>query len=184
MGLRLFFLILILNPIWASAQYLDSLSNKSRPLSIDVKYLTFNDIQTNASSPRKEIAPELAISANLRFYRTFSFCVMMNQSMNKSIDSISGYGLGLRVDLPGIFFINGMVNDLVRKRKRRDINTYFQWGKLQITESNAQSYVADRMAFGLDGFIAGDLYLAFEAAIYSHQGNQFISPGVGIGYEF
>lgn len=180
-----FIIFIILTPLRSIAQEYGSFyGNNPRLFSIDVKYLMFNDIQSDPTTPRKDIGSQLATSLNLRFFRTFSLCGLYNVSVEKSVDTISAYGLGLRMDLPGIFFINGTANDLVRKRKRRSINSYFQWSKLQIREANAKSYVADRMAFGLDGFVAGNFYLNFEVALYSHQGNQFLSPGIGIGYEF
>lgn len=186
MLMRIFtYLILIVVPIWAQAQqYGDSFMNKPRLLSLDAKYSMYDDVQNDPNQPRKEIADQVAVSANIRFYRIFSLCALFNQSLDSKIDQVRSFGLGFRVDLPGIFFFGGSPTELIRKRKRRDINTYFQWSKLQVQEPAAEKYVADRMAFGLDGFITGDFYLNFEVALYSHQGNQFFSPGVGIGYEF
>ena len=95
------------------------------------------------------------------------------------------YGLGLKVDLPGFFFIGGYTNDLVRKRKKRHVNTSMSYSKMSAKDSGAaHSYIDDRLGFATDLFLAGDVYLSVDLGLLSHQGNQFFAPAIGLGYEF
>ena len=45
-------------------------------------------------------------------------------------------------------------------------------------------FVDDKLSFGGDIFLAGNVYLNFDLGLLSHQGNQFFAPAIGLGYEF
>lgn len=117
---------------------------------------------------------------NIRFFRTYSFVLIYGVN-----DNYDYKGFGIKVDLPGVFFIGSNVADLVRKRKLKNVNTYFHIEKLFVTEKDPPLETTDdRLGFGLDWFIQKKIYLNFEANLYSRDGNQFFSPSAGLGIEF
>lgn len=115
-------------------------------------------------------------------YRIFSLSLAYGKSSDKSWDYA---GLGVRVDLPGVFLVNANPSEFVRRNKRRNLNTYFAAMKL-ITKrgGESQKFVSDKFGLGMDIFMAGSLYLNTELNLFSFEGNQFFSPSVGLGFEF
>lgn len=172
--------IALLLPTPALAQY--GVFGKPRPYSMEVLYTTYSDIVKNASNPQDELASTISINANIRVYRIFSLMASYGTSVD---DEWSYYGLGFKIDLPGFFFIGGLTNDLVHTRKNRGVNSYVSFGKYSATQVGlGDSFVNDRLSYGLDIFLGGDLYMNIDLGILSHQGNQFLAPAVGLGYEF
>lgn len=164
----------------AFAQYYDSAYSKYRRVSVDVQYTSFSDILNSPGNEITELDSILNVNLNLRIYRTFSFVLSHGEASTWSYN-----GFGFRVDLPGVYFLNGSANDFVRKAKKRSWNSYLQVHKLLATaEGIEDSFVCDKMGFGLDAFIAGSLYLNVELDLFSYQGNQFFAPIVGVGFEF
>lgn len=177
---KLLFLTALIFPL-DSFSYMSSRWNKPRIASIDLQYHTLTDLVSDPNNPRKDLSGTYGANLNLRFYRTFSLITSYFKAQDSSF---SGYGLGFRVDLPGFFWLGGVANDFVRRRKKQSVNTYLQWSKFLIKEGGLDSYVADRIGFGCDVFITEFSYLNFEIMSYSHQGNQFMAFGTGLGFEF
>lgn len=174
------YLSLLLFSTESFAQYYDGVYSKYRRVSIDVQYSTFNDIVESPGNEILELDSVLNVNLNLRLYRIFSFVISHGEASTWSYS-----GAGFRIDLPGVLFLNGSPNDFVRKSKRRNWNSYMQFEKLMATADGLEaSFVCDKMGFGLDAFIAGDLYLNVEMNLFSYQGNQFLSPTIGLGFEF
>lgn len=149
-------------------------------LSFDFQYTTFNDLVTNSANEVLTLEPILNINMNFRFYRSFSLILSHGASKEWNYS-----GAGLRVDLPGVFFIGTLPTDSIRKTKKRNWNSYISFSKLlATTEGQPDDFVCDRAGFGLDAFVFADLYLNVEANLFSYQGNQFFSPVIGVGFEF
>ena len=179
MFIRVLFSILLLLPLHAHSYYRSW--SKPRPISIDLQYHTYSDLLNDNSNAKVDLSETYTAALNLRFYRIFSAIIAATKATDSSLN---GYGLGLRVDLPGFLFIGSASNDLVRARKRHSFNTYLQWVKFAIKEAPLDTYVADRIGFGVDSFLTDQLYLNLELMTYSHQGNQFVAMGAGLGFEF
>lgn len=162
------------------AQYYDGVYSQYRRVSVDVQYSTFNDILNSPGNDVLELDSVVNVNLNLRFYRIFSFIISHGEASTWNYN-----GAGFRIDLPGIWFLNGSPNEFVRKAKRRSWNSYLQIQKL-ITKSDTEieTFVCDKLGYGLDAFIAGNLYLNAELNLFSYQGNQFLSPTIGVGFEF
>ncbi|MCC6138418.1 MAG: hypothetical protein IT287_07275 [Bdellovibrionaceae bacterium] len=162
------------------AQYDSYLYSKYKRISFDIQHTTFNDIVANSTNEVLELEPVLNLNVNLRFYRTYSLTIAHGESGTWSYN-----GLGFRMDLPGVFFLGGNSNDFVRKAKRSKWNSYMSFAKL-MTEADGEpeKFVCDRLGFGLDAFIVGGFYLNTELNLFSYKGNQFLSPTVGVGFEF
>ncbi len=148
--------------------------------SIDAQYASFKDLRSDNEGDDLELENILNFNLNVRFYRTYSLVLIYGTN-----DDYDYKGLGLKIDLPGVFFLGLNVADLVRKRKLKDVNTYFHIEKLFVTEKNPINKTTDdRLGFGLDWFIQKKIYLNFELNLYSRDGNQFFSPSAGLGIEF
>lgn len=171
---------LILFSTESLAQYYDGVYSKYRRVSFDVQYSSFSDILNAPENEVLELDSVINVNLNFRFYRTFSLTLSHGEASTWSYN-----GVGIRMDLPGIYFLNGSPNDFVRKSKKRSWNSYLHVAKLMATAEGAEEeFVCDKMGFGLDAFIAGSLYLNVELNLFSYQGNQFFSPTAGIGFEF
>ncbi len=163
----------------ALAQY-DSLYSPYRRFSLDVQYTTFNDLVQNTGNEILDLDAVVNFNLNFRFYRSFSLVISSGQAASWSYK-----GLGLKIDLPGLFFFEGRPSDFIKKAKKRDWNSYFSVSKLiSQQDGTTDSFICDRLGFGLDMFLISGLYLNGELNIFSYQGNQFISPVVGVGFEF
>lgn len=179
---KYFLALLILIPAQAFGQYGSDLFAKPRYFSVDVQYVTYSDLVNNSSQPVASFDDAINVNLNTRFYRIFSFITSYGQTSNQELSYI---GAGFRVDLPGFLFFSGVANDFVRKRKNRRANTYLQIQKLSVKKEGLdERLIDDKMTFGVDVFVVRDVYLNLEASLYSHQGNQFFAPAVGLGYEF
>lgn len=153
----------------------------SNPVSVDAQLHNYFDIVADPTNPKKDLSETLNFNFNLRFYRVFSTTISHYVATDSSL---SATGLGLRIDLPGVFFVGAYTNEFVRRRKRPRVNTYFQVSKYIVSEENVDTYIADKIGFGADFFATKKFYINSELMSYSHQGNQFIALGAGIGYEF
>lgn len=173
------YLCLLLLSTEAQAQY-DNIYSKYQRLSFDAQYFTFSDILNNATNESITLDPMINVNLNFRFYRTYSLILSHGES------SVWSYnGVGLRIDLPGVFFLGGSTSDFIRKSKRKNWNSYFQVSKLLTqAEGEPEEFVCDKTGFGLDAFITGGVYINVELNFFSYKGNQFLAPGVGLGFEF
>ena len=159
--------------------YYDSIYAKPRIFSADIQYVSYNDILSDSNGTPITIPTTFNFNLNSRFYRVYSLTMSYGKNTN-----FSYAGLGLRVDLPGFWFLSGIANDFVRRKKNRNANTYFHASKLLVQEAELSKYVDDRIGFGVDIFAIGDMYLNFEINLQSHRSNQYFTPAIGIGYEF
>lgn len=172
-------ILFLLLPMVASAQY--DFFSKPRYFSAEVQYGSYSDIVRNDNNPTDDLNASYGINVAGRFYRIFSLVA----SYGRSVESDWNYmGLGLRIDLPGFFFFGGNANHFVRSKKLRGINTHITVSKFSVNQQNEEDFINDKYAFGADLFVAGDVYLNLEVGILSHQGNQFLAPAIGLGYEF
>jgi len=175
-------LLLLILPFTAQAQYYDDTFNKPRTFSVEAQYVSYSDIVENNKYPQGTLGSTYGLNLNARFNRIFSLVGMYGTTAQKEW---SYYGLGIKVDLPGFFFIGGYTNDLVRKKKKHPVNTSLIYSKMSARDTgSSHSFIDDRLGFAADIFLAGNVYLNVDLGLLSHQGNQFFAPGFGLGYEF
>lgn len=155
---------------------------KTRYFSFYTQYNIYSDIVKRPGSDMAELPADVSMNLDIRLFRIVNFILHAGQSF----DGIRTYsGAGLRLDLPGFFMLGGTTRDLVHRSKRRGVNTSVYW-KVHIVEIKgaAQPLVGNKMGFAADTFLSKSLFLTFDLGLYSDDGNQFISPSAGIGYEF
>lgn len=105
-------------------------------------------------------------------------------------NTISGFGVGLKIDLPGFFLIGGGNEDLIRSAKKRPFNT-FLFGeilKLNMVVPNSGGTLttsSGRGGFGLDIFpFTKTMYLSLRFSVLNFLGVSYMSPGFGAGINF
>ena len=155
---------------------------KKSTFSVYGRFHTMTDVVGSSDVKKMELSSEYAIYADLRFFRIFS----LTFSGGQSTDSNRQYfGLGLKADVPGLFFVGGELKDLAHKRRRRDINTYFIWSAFMVNDNARNtSSLANRYGGGIDFFLWSDTFLNLELAFFTYNGNTFISSAAGLGWEF
>jgi hypothetical protein len=183
MYIQFFAFILIFLPSTVFAQnYLGDVWSSPRTFSIDFQYVNYSDIVHNPNNSMATLNQTVGVNLNARFYRIFSLVGTYAKSPKPDW---SYYGLGLKIDLPGFFFISGISYDFVRRKKNQPVNTYVIIEKLMATQSGQKdSFIDDKLGGGVDIAMSSHVYLNLEVALLSHQGNQFFAPAIGIGYEF
>ncbi len=175
-------LLLIVFQTSLAQAYLGYTFEKPRYVSMDLQYVTYADISRNSNQPVETLDQTLTGNIHLRFYRIFSLIGTYGQGTNREW---SYKGLGIKVDLPGFYWLGGITDEFVRKQKKRPVNTYLSISKYFAKEEiGGDEFINDKFAFGTDIFVAGRAYLNIDVGILSFKGNQFLAPAVGVGYEF
>lgn len=173
-----FYLSVLVFSLSAEGQY-ESVYDNYKWFSLEAQYVQFNDIVQSPNNPTLALDSTANANLNLRFYRALSVVLSHGSSTSWSYS-----GLGLKVDLPGLFFVAGRPSDLTKKNKKQLWNSTMSFSKLIATaDGSTESFICDRMGFGLDRFVAGGFYINAELNIFSYQGNQFLAPGIGVGFE-
>ena len=132
--------------------------------------------------PDLEINPDVSLNLEIRTYRVFSILLTGGTAFDSSRVF---YGFGFRADLPGFFMFGGNINDLIHRKRRKGVTTYFSASAL-LTEmpGEPKAIVAGRYALGMDIDLNHTFFINIEPSLYSHGGNQFLSLGAGLGIEF
>ena len=176
MRYRLFFIILI------QLVGLDCWAGRGKYFSIYPQYHHYTDIVNNSGNEFKELEGDIAINLEIRLVRIFSMTLVAGSTAS---GSRTYSGLGFKTDLPGFFLLGGKINDLIHKKRRRGINTYFAWtNHIVQEEGQGDRFVGNRFSLGADVFVSKSVFLNMELGLYSLRGDQFLSPTLGFGVEF
>ena len=176
--MRLRFIFLILIQLFCHSSF----AAKAKYFSVYTQYYYYTDIVNNSGNAEKELSQDVAFNAELRIYRIFSITGVMGQSLDSSRTFV---GIGFKTDLPGIFLLGGSINDLIHRKRRKGMNTYFSFMNHIIQEGEGgDRFVGNRFNWGADIFISDPIYLNLEIGLYSIKGDQFLSPTLGFGVEF
>ena len=177
--MRYFILALILTSLIPSVGYS---ARRSKYFALYSQYHSYTDLVNNSDNPKKELSPDYSINLDIRLIRIFILTIHGGQSFD-SQRTFSG--LGFKVDLPGFFMFGGDINDLIRRKKRKGINTSIHWKTYILNDSNqGDRYVGNRLSFSADMKLTNTLFLNLDLGLYSHRGDQFLSPSLGLGFEF
>jgi len=162
--------------------YSSDILSPPRPFSFELQSTSYSDIGQNENSPKTSLTGTLNVNLNARLYKIFS---LFSSFGTTTQSNWSYYGLGIKVDLPGFFFISARPDDLVRSKKLHTTNTYIAVSKMFTHEvSQNKNFMNDKIGLGVDVFISASIYLNLELGVLSYQGNQFLAPAIGMGYEF
>ena len=146
------------------------------------QYNSYNDITNSGDAERKYLSSDVSANLDLRLYRIFILTLHGGQSIDSSR---SFTGAGFKVDMPGFFMLGGNIVDLIRRKKRRGINTSIDWKSFVISEESESSLsVGNRFSFSADIHLSESLFLNLDLGLYSHKGDQHLSPTFGLGFEF
>ena len=148
---------------------------------------TISDIGSTRGSEVSKGFPTKLTEAELglRIMGVFSIAAIGQQS---SDDSLTGYGIGARIDLPGFFFIGGQQTDFLKKSKGYPLNTsiFMQTISTNLKQDTAVTKtIASRYGVSIDLFpFQTALSLTLETGLYNFAGNSFFLYGFGLGLQF
>ena len=171
-------MILLINIISVDAYA----GRRSKYFSVYGQYHFYSDLVNNSDNATKQLESDYSFNIDLRVYRIF----ILSASVGQAKDGSRKFsGIGFKADLPGFFVLGGNVNDLIRRKKRKGLNTYMHWRTYIIQEEGqGDRSVSDRFALGADIQLYNSVFLNLELGLYSHKGDQFLSPGLGMAVEF
>ncbi len=146
------------------------------------QYSYYDDITQKSDTPKIKLVDDVSANLDLRLFRV----IILTLSAGAATDMSRSYGgFGFKVDLPGFFLIDASINDLIRRQKRRGANTSLYFKSIYISNrDNDEAIVGTKLGFSADFFITQRYYFIFDVGLYSHGGNQFFNPALGLGYEF
>lgn len=148
-----------------------------------------NDVGTSASSAESHAFPKniTQVEAGVRAMNIFCLS-LIGQKGEENANDIQGYGLGLRVDLPGFFLIGGTDQHFRRRAKGYPFNTslFMQSIKTRYMQGAAETNtITSRYGLTVEVFpFQTMVYITLEAGIYNFAGNSFANSGVGLGLQF
>jgi hypothetical protein len=152
--------------------------------------IQLNDVGSTATTAESALFPKQVMQAEVgfRLMNIFSLTAIGQNGGEGDDQSIQGYGLGLRVDLPGFFLIGASDSQLRRKSKAYPVNSsiFMQSISTQYTQGTAVTKtVASRYGVTIEVFPFQTLmYFSLEAGIYNFAGNSFAMSGAGLGLQF
>lgn len=153
-----------------------------KTFSMYTHYNSYTDILNDQSNQPRELPEDISLGLDIRLKRIFILMIHGGSALDSSR---SYWGLGFKVDLPGFFMLGGNVQEFIRKRKRKGVNTSLYWKAFVLSETNQMaSSVGNRFGFSADFLITKDFFLNLDLGLYSDNGNQYFSPSAGLGYEF
>jgi hypothetical protein len=157
---------------------------------VTAQVVQLNDVGSTATSAESLLFPKQVTQAEvgLRLMNIFSISAIGQNGGEGDDQSIQGYGLGIRVDLPGFFLIGASDSQLRRKSKAYPVNSsiFMQSISTQYEQGTAVTKtVASRYGATVEIFPFQTLmYFSLEAGIYNFAGNSFAMTGAGLGLQF
>lgn len=172
-------------------------SKRDRSYQANAYYSNYTDLKISDS---EEVKPELPGSIELevgvRLHTIFTFILTYGMA-EAATDSTTGepvnkrvyFGPGLKVGLPGFFFLGSSRRDSSRRMKKHPVNTFIYGQVLQSTEipDNGAKYTtaATRYGFGMDIFLFNRYtYFSLALGTMSFDGDTYLSTNVGLGINF
>ena len=177
--MKIFYPVLILVFLFPS---LGHSARRSKYFALYGQYNSYSDLVNNSSNEKKELSSDYSLNLDIRLIRIFIITLHGGQSFD---GERTFSGLGFKVDLPGFFMFGGNINDLIRRKKRKGINTSIHWKTYVISDANqGDRYIGNRVSFSADMKLTDSMFMNLDLGLYSHKGDQFLSPTLGLGFEF
>jgi hypothetical protein len=123
----------------------------------------------------------------LRVMGIFSISAIGERSQD---NTMQGFGGGLRIDLPGFFFIGADDRDLRKKAKSYPVNTsiFMQTISIQykpVGQTTALKNTTTRYGVTIELFPFQQMvYVSLEGGLYNYGGNSYALTGAGLGMQF
>lgn len=171
----------ILNPSAAKARGLsESL------LYVSSTYSDYEDLKI-AGGDKVTISPTLDVEIGLRFRKMFNFLINAAQTTDHTREE---YGLGLKVDLPGFFWMGVGYGDFSREAKNYPVNSsVFLSSQLttitSVPDDDDNKSLSTKLGITVDIFLFNPLtFLTASAYVYTFNGNSFLGTRAGLGAQF
>ncbi len=161
--------------------------------SITTYHSSFSNISLSSESLKPELPQSLDVELALRFRSIFNLAFVAQRFLHdpeSPINSLKAerqaFGLELKIDLPGVFFI-GKAGDFSKQNgKNWPFNSFLYGNILRVNTTNESgardSSFASRYGFGLDVFIFNQIaYISMYVGGFQFEANTFLQSGVGLG---
>jgi hypothetical protein len=146
-----------------------------------------------SGSPAPSLDVEFAIRLQTIFNLTLLYSRFQTPDSSNTAqlqDNISGYGLGMKIDLPGFFFIGGKREQSEREGKLHPVNSFLFGEILRSTLVDAAAgttttSTTPRYGFGFDLFLFNPyVYLSLKLSLLNLLGATYLGAGAGLGCTF
>ena len=129
-------------------------------------------------------SPEKTIEIGVRLIRIFNLAALYSKLDDKSLET---YGLGMRVNTPGFFFLFSSIDDLEQKGRHHRLNTslfamlaYDKYSAI----NNVQDSFENVLGASIDVFVFGPLFMSISGYNRSILSSNYFTYGGGMGVEF
>ncbi len=149
------------------------------------------------SSSSFQLQPSIDMELSLRVRAIFNLTLTWNRfedpdpsNAAQLQDEVGGFGLGMKIDLPGVFLIGGKNQDLTREGKKTPLNTFLFGEVLKLAMTDVSTgakttTTAGRGGFGADFFPFEHMaYLSFRFGIMNVLGVSYFNYAWGFGLHF
>lgn len=152
-----------------------------------------NPSSANGNALMPSVDMEFALRFNTIFNLTLSWTRFQDPDPNDTTflqDEAGGFGAGLKIDLPGFFFLGSRADDNTRRAKNYAFNTYLfgEVVKLTLTDMKTGSKITatgGRDGIGMDIFPWNQTaYLSTRVAFFNLLGVSYINYAWGFGMRF
>jgi hypothetical protein len=153
------------------------------------RYIGYSDIRRNASSSHNDsavLSPAIEVELGFRFHTIYQF-VLVGQNSFKA--DHKGFGAGLRIDLPGFFWLGGSRRSSYDIQRLHPVNTavFAHVLTMDYIDSNGSKSVNISNDFGIavDIFLFNQyVFLQGQVSLFTTDGNAYGAYGIGLGAEF
>lgn len=177
----LIFVILFVNPLsaWGRAR-------RYSLFSVVINSTSYSDVQTQSGQAETTLTSSYEGELGIRMHSLFSFLLTANK---ESDDLRQGFGLGMRVNLPGFFLLGASRKDSTRWARNYPVNTSFYVKAEKMTVKDEEgpevNTLATQYGLSMDIFLFNPLiFISGHASLFTLQGNVFFASGGGVGFEF
>ncbi|MCB9026631.1 MAG: hypothetical protein H6625_09965 [Bdellovibrionaceae bacterium] len=189
-SIQIFLLFIICLPqvSWAKG-------NKSK-FAVTTYYSTYDDVSLSDTESKVKLPPSLDVELTLRLMSIFNIALTAKRFIhdeNSPVSSLSterqSFGLGLKVDLPGIFFVGGSSKFASLRGKNWPVNSFFYGIVQQVASENASGSTdkafATSYGLGMDVFLFNEIaYLSLHTGGFQFENNTFFQLSGGLGATF
>jgi hypothetical protein len=183
------FLMLLLLPSLARAK-----AGGPEHITFESYYSTYSFFNGGSSSSTKQLTPSIDAELGIRLQSVFSFLIVGSgftdpdpNNTNEIQSTQKGFGLGMRVELPGFFFFFSKKQDSSRDGKFYPVNSYMfgeaiRFDSTDVATGAKTTFTAPKYGFGADFFLFNPYaYLSVRYSLFSYLGSTYACLGAGVG---
>lgn len=148
---------------------------------------------SSSQPPANSLDVELAIRLQTIFALTLLYSKFDRPEAGTTTylpDELSGIGMGMKIDLPGFFFLFGKKEESAREGKKYPINTFLfgEIMKTNLTDVNTGAFsttTTPRYGFGFDTFLFQSyVFLSGRGMLFNVLGVTYFGYSGGLGLRF